>query len=68
MDVVDFARHMYKLLGEREEDIKEMLAAGAPKNWEQYQSLVGETRGIAFAREEIKALLEKHSDDELVPT
>lgn len=64
MDVVDFARRVYKSLGEREEDIKNMLSEGAPRNWEQYQSLVGEIRGVAFAREEMKALLEKHSDDE----
>ena len=64
MDVVDFARRVYKLLGEREEDIKNMLSVGAPRNWEKYQSLVGEIRGVAFAREEMKALLEKHSDDE----
>jgi hypothetical protein len=66
MDVVDFARRVYKLLGEREEDIKEMLASGSPRNWEQYQSLVGEIRGVAFAREEIKALLEKSSDHESI--
>lgn len=64
MDVVDFARRVYKSLGEREEDIKEMLASGSPRNWEQYQSLVGELRGVAFAREEMRALLEHNSDYE----
>lgn len=68
MDVVDFARRVYKLLGEREEDITAMLASGSPRNWEQYQSLVGELRGVAYAREQMKTLLEKHSDDELIPS
>lgn len=63
MDVADFAKYMYKLLREREEGIADSLAHGSARDWEQYQSLVGEIRGLAFAREEIKALLEKHADD-----
>jgi hypothetical protein len=63
MDVVDFAKYMYKMLRDREQSITESLAYGSAKDWEQYQSLVGEIRGLAFAREEIKALLEKNADD-----
>ena len=63
MDVADFAKYMYKLLKEREEGIADALAHGSARDWEQYQSLVGEIRGLTFAREEIKALLENHADD-----
>lgn len=63
MDVVYFAKHVYKLLREREEDIKEMLVSGSLRDWDQYQALVGEVRGLNFARDEIKALLEKTTDD-----
>ena len=63
LDVVGFAQHVYKSLREREQSISDALANGSPKNWEQYQSLVGEIRGLAFAREELKALLEKTSED-----
>ena len=63
MDVVDFAKHMYKLLRERENDIAFALANDAAKDWEQYQSLVGEIRGLTYAREEFRALLEKNADD-----
>jgi len=63
MDVVDFARYVYKQLKDRESDITEMLASGGPRDWEQYQSLVGELRGLSYARDEMKALLENHTDD-----
>jgi hypothetical protein len=63
MDLVAFSTYMYKLLQEREQDIASALAHDAAKDWEQYKLMVGEIRGITYAREEIKALLEKHVDD-----
>jgi hypothetical protein len=63
MDIVDFAKYMYKLLQEREQDIASALAHDAAKDWEHYKLMVGEIRGLTYAREEIKALLEKHADD-----
>lgn len=63
MDVVDFARHVYKLLQEREGDISRSLIYGSAIDWETYKMSVGEVRGLSFAREEIKALLERNADD-----
>ena len=63
MDVVDWAKFMYKKLEERENDISAALARGAVKDWEQYKMSVGEIRGLSFAREEIKSLLERNVDD-----
>mgnify|MGYP000020462138 FL=1 len=63
MDVVDFAKHMYKVLREREQDIASALGNDAAKDWEQYKLMVGEIRGLTYAREEIKALLERTADD-----
>ena len=63
MDLVDFSTYMYKLLREREQDIASALAHDAAKDWEQYKLMVGEIRGLTYAREEIKALLEKNADD-----
>ena len=63
MDVVDLAKHLYKKLEEREHDISRALSHGAVKDWEQYKMSVGEIRGLSFAREEIKALLERNVDD-----
>ena len=62
MDVVDFASHVYKLLRNREEYIKDLLAADGLPNWEEYKKLVGELRGLSYASAEIKALLEKNAD------
>lgn len=63
MDVADFAKYIYKLLTEREEQIALMLTTGSVQNFEQYQRLVGEVQGLVYAREEIKSLLEKNVDD-----
>jgi|TARA_R110000823_G_C15749661_1_gene481756 hypothetical protein len=63
MDVVDFAKHMYKLLRERENDIAFALANDAAKDWEHYKMMVGEIRGLSYAKEEMKALLENNADD-----
>ena len=64
MDVVDLARHMNKLLREREQDIASSLGYDAAKDWEHYKLMVGEIRGLTYAREELKALLESNADDE----
>lgn len=63
MDVVELARYLYKKIKAREEDLAVALAHGSVQNWEQYKMTVGEIRGLSFARDEIKALLEKNSDD-----
>ena len=63
MDVVDWAKYMYKKLEEQKKMISDALASGAVKDWEQYKMSVGEIRGLSFAREEIKALLERNVDD-----
>ena len=63
MDVVSLSKALYKAIREREQDIVEMVATGSPASWEQYQSMVGEIRGLAFAREELRALLERTTED-----
>lgn len=63
MDVVDFARRMYKLLRQREGELTELLANDGALNWEHYKTVVGEIRGLAYAQDEMKALLEKTASD-----
>ena len=46
MDVVDFARYLYNKFEEREKDIAQDLVLGNIKDWNQYQHLVGEARGL----------------------
>ena len=62
MDVVDFAKHVYKKIEQREKDISMLLITGAVKDYEQYRHLVGEAQGLSFAKEEIKSLLENNAD------
>jgi len=63
MDIVDICKYMYKKLEEREQDLGDALSHGSVQNWEQYKMTVEEIRGLSFAREEIKTLLEKNADD-----
>jgi len=63
MDVADFAKYVYKLLEQRENQIAEILTSGGVQNFDQYQRLVGEVQGLVYAKEEIKSLLEKNIDD-----
>ena len=63
MDVVSLSKALYKVLRHREEDIAYAVSSGVPSNWEQYQSMVGEIRGLAFAKEELKARLEQITQD-----
>jgi hypothetical protein len=62
MDVVDFAKHVYKRIREREDDLAQLLVSGSPKDWEQYKMIVGEVQGLSFALNEIKTLLERSTD------
>ena len=63
MDVADFAKYIYKLLEQREYPVADMLTSGGVQNFEQYQRLVGEVQGLVYAKEEIKSLLERNTDD-----
>ena len=46
-----------------EKDIAQDLVLGNIKDWNQYQHLVGEARGLSLAKEEIKSLLENNVED-----
>jgi hypothetical protein len=63
MDVVVFAKAMYKQLGERREILADQLVFGAATSLEQYRQLVGEIQGLDYARGTLKSLLEKTDDD-----
>ena len=62
MDVVNFAKYLYKKIEQREQDISMVLISGGVQNQEQYRQLVGEAQGLSFAKEEIKSLLERNAD------
>jgi hypothetical protein len=63
VDVVDLSRKLYKVLREREEDLATTIVTGSVSDWEQYKLIVGEIRGISYAKEELRALLERTTQD-----
>lgn len=63
MNVVVFAKAMYKQIDERREMLADQLVLGAATNLEQYRQIVGEIQGLDYARESLKSLLEKSDDD-----
>ena len=63
MNVVVFAKAMYKQLDERREVLADQLVLGAVGSLEQYRQVVGEIQGLDYARETLKSLLEKSDDD-----
>jgi hypothetical protein len=63
MDIVTFAQAMYKSLADREETISLYLANGSAQDYETYRNLVGVLQGLRFAKDEMKALLEKSEED-----
>ena len=63
MDIVQFSQALYKVLRQRENDLRDQLANGIAQNYEQYRSMVGELQGVATAIDEMKTLLEKTEDD-----
>jgi len=63
MNVVVFAKAMYKQLDERRETLADQLVLGAAGSFEHYRQVVGEIQGLDYARETLKSLLEKSDDD-----
>jgi hypothetical protein len=63
MNVVVFAKAMYKQLDERRETLADQLVLGAANSFDHYRQVVGEIQGLDYARETLKSLLEKSDDD-----
>ena len=59
MDVVSFIKDYQKILINRVDDISLSITSGGVTNWEDYKARVGEIQGVAYALEELKALLKK---------
>jgi hypothetical protein len=59
MDVLDFINRYQKILRLRIESLSEGITYGNVKDWEDYKARVGEIQGVAYALDELKALLKK---------
>ena len=54
---------LLKLLEERQEQLKDSLAAGNIQNFESYQKVVGELTGLSFAIHTIRDLHKENDYD-----
>jgi hypothetical protein len=59
MDVLQFIKQYQKILVTRMDDIGVSITSGGVTDWEDYKARVGEIQGVAFALDELKALLKK---------
>lgn len=59
MDVLHFIKQYQKILINRMDDISVSITSGSVTDWEDYKARVGEIQGVAYALEELKALLKK---------
>jgi hypothetical protein len=59
MDVLDFIKRYQRILVTRMDDISISITSGGVSDWEDYKARVGEIQGVAYALEELKALLKK---------
>ena len=59
MDVLHFIKQYQKILINRMDDISVSITSGSVSDWEDYKARVGEIQGVAYALEELKALLKK---------
>ena len=59
IDVLDFINRYQKMLNTRIDSLSEGITYGNVKNWEEYKARVGEIQGVAYALDELKALLKK---------
>ena len=59
MDVLDFIKRYQRILVTRMDDISISITSGGVSDWEDYKARVGEIQGVAYALDELKALLKK---------
>jgi len=57
MDVLSVLDYLKKKIAEREKELENVLATGGISSYEDYKSIVGELRGLSFARQEFRSLL-----------
>ena len=59
MDVLHFIKKYQRVLVDRIASLSEGVAYGNVKDCEDYKARVGEIQGVAYALDELKALLKK---------
>ena len=61
---MEFFEHFIKILKQRQEDVKELMARGAIDSMEKYQYMLGQIRTYESLLQEISTLLDKKEQNE----
>jgi|TARA_R100001530_G_scaffold24610_1_gene19918 hypothetical protein len=66
MDLISLSQFIFKIIGNRRDQIGDLLTSGNVKNMEEYRSLVGEIMGMSFVEQELRTVLKNAEmlDDE----
>ena len=64
MDQLSLFEHFIKILKQRQEDVKELMASGAIDSMERYQYMLGQVRTYESLLQEISTLLNKKEQNE----
>jgi hypothetical protein len=59
-----YLEYLNKILVDRQKHIAEALADGAAKSYEEYKQLVGEIRGLSFAKLSLDDLVRKMEEND----
>ena len=61
---MELFEHFIKILRQRKEDVKELMASGAIDSMERYQYMLGQIRTYESLLQEISTLLDKKEQNE----
>ena len=64
MDQISLFEHFIKILKQRQDDVKELMARGAVDSMEKYQYMLGQIRTYESLLQEISTLLNKKEQNE----
>ena len=64
MDQISLFEHFIKIIKQRREDVKELMASGAIDSMERYQYMLGQVRTYESLLQEISTLLNKKEQNE----
>ena len=64
MDVVKLIEALNKIIGERRQDISDIILTGAVEDYTNYQNLVGQLKSLNHIEQEVKDLLQRRKINE----
>jgi hypothetical protein len=59
MDGIIITNHILKLIGDKKEQISELVISNGVKDMLHYKQLIGNIEGLEYIQQELKSLLDK---------